>query len=151
MGVGVGVGVGVDMSMSMGMGMSMGIGRGRGVSVGVVGKQCLVGWRVSVYVSEKDRPRPQFKSLRLRQPPAPPHSIPATSSPFNSSDLRFRTYFITRFAAAAEISYEEDTFSSPSSSLSSDGLEISSLGISQEIVTALAKKGITKLFPIQVT
>ncbi|KAI3781051.1 hypothetical protein L2E82_11050 [Cichorium intybus] len=52
------------------------------------------------------------------------------------------------FAAAAEISYEEDTFSSSSSS-SSDGLEISSLGISQEIVTALAKKGITKLFPIQ--
>ncbi|GKA08027.1 transcription factor WER-like protein [Tanacetum coccineum] len=30
-----------------------------------------------------------------------------------------------------------------------DGLEVSSLGISQEIVNALAKKGITKLFPIQ--
>ncbi|KAJ8532029.1 hypothetical protein K7X08_011952 [Anisodus acutangulus] len=30
-----------------------------------------------------------------------------------------------------------------------EGLEISKLGISQEIVSALAKKGITKLFPIQ--
>nr|GEW09957.1 retrovirus-related Pol polyprotein from transposon TNT 1-94 [Tanacetum cinerariifolium] len=32
-----------------------------------------------------------------------------------------------------------------------DGLEVSKLGISQEIVNALAKKGITKLFPIQFT
>ena len=31
-----------------------------------------------------------------------------------------------------------------------DGLEISSLGIAPEIVSALKKKGITKLFPIQV-
>lgn len=31
-----------------------------------------------------------------------------------------------------------------------EGLEISKLGISSEIVYALAKKGITKLFPIQV-
>lgn len=31
-----------------------------------------------------------------------------------------------------------------------EGLEITKLGISQEIVSALAKKGITKLFPIQV-
>jgi ATP-dependent RNA helicase DDX21 len=31
-----------------------------------------------------------------------------------------------------------------------EGLEISRLGISQEIIGALAKKGITKLFPIQV-
>lgn len=31
-----------------------------------------------------------------------------------------------------------------------EGLEISKLGISQEIVSALEKKGITKLFPIQV-
>ncbi|XP_023762182.1 DEAD-box ATP-dependent RNA helicase 9, mitochondrial [Lactuca sativa] len=54
------------------------------------------------------------------------------------------------FAATAEISYEEDTISSSSSSSSSsDGLAISSLGIPQEIVNALAKKGITKLFPIQ--
>lgn len=31
-----------------------------------------------------------------------------------------------------------------------EGLEIAKLGISQEIVSALAQKGITKLFPIQV-
>lgn len=31
-----------------------------------------------------------------------------------------------------------------------EGLEIAKLGISSEIVSALAKKGITKLFPIQV-
>ncbi|KAI3718201.1 hypothetical protein L6452_19062 [Arctium lappa] len=47
------------------------------------------------------------------------------------------------YAVAADPSYEGDR------ATSSDGLEISKLGISQEIVTALAKKGITKLFPIQ--
>ncbi|KAL8234364.1 hypothetical protein R6Q59_020464 [Mikania micrantha] len=46
------------------------------------------------------------------------------------------------YAVAADPSYEDRVSSS-------DGLEISKLGISQEIVTALAKKGITKLFPIQ--
>ncbi|XP_071691389.1 DEAD-box ATP-dependent RNA helicase 53, mitochondrial-like [Rutidosis leptorrhynchoides] len=47
------------------------------------------------------------------------------------------------FAVAADPSYDGDT------AASSDGLEISKLGISQDIVSALAKKGITKLFPIQ--
>ncbi|KAI3736467.1 hypothetical protein L6452_16009 [Arctium lappa] len=47
------------------------------------------------------------------------------------------------YAVAAQISDDED------SSSSSGGLEVSKLGISHEIVTALAKKGITKLFPIQ--
>ncbi|KAL6976052.1 DEAD-box ATP-dependent RNA helicase 53, mitochondrial [Sarracenia purpurea var. burkii] len=37
----------------------------------------------------------------------------------------------------------------PSSATSDDGLEISKLGISEQIVSALSKKGITKLFPIQ--
>lgn len=31
-----------------------------------------------------------------------------------------------------------------------EGLEISKLGISQEVVSALARRGITQLFPIQV-
>nr|XP_043630648.1 DEAD-box ATP-dependent RNA helicase 53, mitochondrial-like [Erigeron canadensis]XP_043630653.1 DEAD-box ATP-dependent RNA helicase 53, mitochondrial-like [Erigeron canadensis] len=48
----------------------------------------------------------------------------------------------TSFAVAADVSDDEVVGSS-------DGLEVSKLGISQEIVTALAKKGITKLFPIQ--
>ncbi|KAI3499248.1 hypothetical protein L1887_35041 [Cichorium endivia] len=47
------------------------------------------------------------------------------------------------YAVAADQTYEGDR------ATSSDGLEISKLGINQEIVTALAKKGITKLFPIQ--
>lgn len=47
--------------------------------------------------------------------------------------------------AVADYSDEDKS----SSSSSGDGLEISKLAISQEIVTALAKKGITKLFPIQ--
>lgn len=32
-----------------------------------------------------------------------------------------------------------------------DGLEIAKLGISQEIISSLSKRGITKLFPIQVS
>lgn len=48
------------------------------------------------------------------------------------------------FAVAADHAYDGDR------GTSSDGLEISKLGINQEIVSALAKKGITKLFPIQV-
>ncbi|PIA44492.1 hypothetical protein AQUCO_01700233v1 [Aquilegia coerulea] len=40
-------------------------------------------------------------------------------------------------------------YSDQSSSSDDGGLEISKLGISQEIVTCLANKGITKLFPIQ--
>ncbi|XP_023751291.2 DEAD-box ATP-dependent RNA helicase 9, mitochondrial [Lactuca sativa] len=47
------------------------------------------------------------------------------------------------FAVAADHAYDGDR------GTSSDGLEISKLGINQEIVSALAKKGITKLFPIQ--
>ncbi|PIA57869.1 hypothetical protein AQUCO_00500053v1 [Aquilegia coerulea] len=43
----------------------------------------------------------------------------------------------------------EKTASFSSSDDDDEGLEISKLGISQEIVTCLANKGITKLFPIQ--
>ncbi|MCI33945.1 DEAD-box ATP-dependent RNA helicase 53-like, partial [Trifolium medium] len=47
--------------------------------------------------------------------------------------------------AAEAFPYEE-----PSKVVNSDdGLEIKKLGISQDIVSALEKKGITKLFPIQ--
>ncbi|KAI7730730.1 hypothetical protein M8C21_033364 [Ambrosia artemisiifolia] len=55
------------------------------------------------------------------------------------------------YAVAADPEYEEDEDNNNNikSSSSSDGLEICNLGISQEIVDALAKKGITKLFPIQ--
>lgn len=46
----------------------------------------------------------------------------------------------------AEIAVDVDRFSS-----TDEGLEISKLQVAPEIVSALAKKGITKLFPIQVT
>ncbi|KAM0041290.1 putative RNA helicase [Helianthus debilis subsp. tardiflorus] len=46
------------------------------------------------------------------------------------------------YAVATDSSYDDRASVS-------DGLEISKLGINQEIVDALAKKGITKLFPIQ--
>ncbi|KAK4492864.1 hypothetical protein RD792_000189 [Penstemon davidsonii] len=47
------------------------------------------------------------------------------------------------FAAANYAESDEEKVSND------DGLEISKLGISQDIVSALAQKGITKLFPIQ--
>lgn len=49
--------------------------------------------------------------------------------------------------AVADLS-DEDSKSGVASN--DEGLEISKLGISDEIVSALSKKGITKLFPIQV-
>ncbi|KAL2458288.1 DEAD-box ATP-dependent RNA helicase 53 [Forsythia ovata] len=49
--------------------------------------------------------------------------------------------------AVADLSDADDRRAS--SGGADDGLEISKLGISQEIVSTLARKGITKLFPIQ--
>lgn len=50
------------------------------------------------------------------------------------------------FAVDEYSSYDE----SSKGSADDEGLEIAKLGISQEIVSALSKKGISKLFPIQV-
>lgn len=62
-----------------------------------------------------------------------------------SGPLNFRASLVSQ----AEFAVEE--YDDASSSRSGDeGLEISKLGIAPEIVSALAKKGITKLFPIQV-
>lgn len=69
--------------------------------------------------------------------------------------------FKASLAPQAEYAVDEyDTFdeekglkgisSSNKNSVSDDGLEISKLGISKEIVTALESRGITRLFPIQV-
>lgn len=57
------------------------------------------------------------------------------------------------YAAAADFSDEDQTRGQGGSSggASDVGLEISKLGISEHIVSALAGKGITKLFPIQVS
>ncbi|CAK8538683.1 unnamed protein product [Lathyrus sativus] len=62
-----------------------------------------------------------------------------------SQPLLFRASSASRAGYAAEaFPFEEQ-----SKATGDDGLEIAKLGISQDIVSALEKKGITKLFPIQ--
>ncbi|XP_004491264.1 DEAD-box ATP-dependent RNA helicase 53, mitochondrial-like [Cicer arietinum] len=71
--------------------------------------------------------------------------LAARSFHSKSQPLLFRASLSSRAGFAAEaFPYEE-----PLKANSDDGLEIAKLGISQDIVSALAKKGITKLFPIQ--
>lgn len=53
------------------------------------------------------------------------------------------------FHAVADFA-DEDKSRGRGNTSSDDGLEISKLGINKQIVSALAEKGITKLFPIQV-
>lgn len=65
---------------------------------------------------------------------------------FLALPLRFRATDVTRADYAFD-NYEEDK---DSSKRGSDELEIAKLGISQDIVTQLANRGITKLFPMQV-
>ncbi|XP_021812552.1 DEAD-box ATP-dependent RNA helicase 53-like [Prunus avium] len=62
-----------------------------------------------------------------------------------SGPLNFRASTALSAEFAVDYSYDE----SSKKSGQDDGLEIAKLGISQDIVSALAKKGITKLFPIQ--
>ncbi|XP_050232774.1 DEAD-box ATP-dependent RNA helicase 53, mitochondrial-like [Mercurialis annua] len=77
------------------------------------------------------------------------HSNP--SSPSAGFSTHFREIhvksgpldFKAELAAAHDFGYEEDK------GKEEEGLEIGKLGISQEIVSALARRGITKLFPIQ--
>ncbi|XP_019434904.1 PREDICTED: DEAD-box ATP-dependent RNA helicase 53-like isoform X2 [Lupinus angustifolius] len=65
----------------------------------------------------------------------------------NSTPLNFHASSVSRagYAAVADYAVEEDT----KVNSADEGLEVAKLGISQEIVSALSKKGITKLFPIQ--
>ncbi|KAL6144078.1 hypothetical protein ACLB2K_054773 [Fragaria x ananassa] len=60
--------------------------------------------------------------------------------------LSFRASPTTMFGAQVALEDDYDVSSKPSGD---EGLEISRLGIDKEIVSALANKGITKLFPIQ--
>jgi hypothetical protein len=62
--------------------------------------------------------------------------------------LGFRATFATRAEFSVDELYEEEK--NGSSKKGDEGLEISKLGISDEIVSRLAKKEINKLFPIQV-
>ncbi|KAE9614855.1 hypothetical protein Lal_00036083 [Lupinus albus] len=64
----------------------------------------------------------------------------------NSTPLNFHASSVSRAAyAVADYPLEEAT----KVNSADEGLEVAKLGISQEIVSALSKKGITKLFPIQ--
>ncbi|KAB5551608.1 hypothetical protein DKX38_008919 [Salix brachista] len=75
------------------------------------------------------------------------HTSPAISRDFHvkSGPLEFKASSVTQAGiAVADYDYDEERVKG-----SEEGLEISNLGISPEIVNSLAKKGITKLFPIQ--
>ena len=63
-----------------------------------------------------------------------------------SGRLDFRASGVSQAENAVADYSDEDK----SSKAGDEGLEIAKLGIAEEIVSALAKKGITKLFPIQV-
>ncbi|XP_027344709.1 DEAD-box ATP-dependent RNA helicase 53, mitochondrial-like [Abrus precatorius] len=65
-----------------------------------------------------------------------------------SGPLSFRSSLVSRSAQHA-LKYDYSNDSEVCSVNGDEGLEIAKLGISQEIVDALAKKGIAKLFPIQ--
>lgn len=62
--------------------------------------------------------------------------------------MEFRATFATHAEFAVDELYED--VKNGASKKGDEGLEISKLGISDEIVSRLAKKGINKLFPIQV-
>lgn len=106
--------------------------------------------------------------LTLLNSPTNPHSFSTYTNPplINSttppSIFNFRRYIhnhvvldvratssVSRIAAEVDDFSDED-FKKGGSSKDEEGLEISKLGIADEIVKALSKKGITKLFPIQV-
>ncbi|KAK7300219.1 hypothetical protein RJT34_11059 [Clitoria ternatea] len=74
-------------------------------------------------------------------------SATVTSRTFHStpSPLSFRSSFPHR----AEYAVDDFPYEEAAKGSTDEGLEIAKLGISQEIVSALAKKGIAKLFPIQ--
>ncbi|CAI8600802.1 unnamed protein product [Vicia faba] len=61
-----------------------------------------------------------------------------------SGPLNFHSSLVSRGAQLA-VDYDDDAQHDEGD----EGLEIAKIGISKEIVNALAKKGITKLFPIQ--
>jgi ATP-dependent RNA helicase DDX21 len=86
-------------------------------------------------------------------------SLPLSSAVYGKGDrlfhaksgpLNFHSSLVSRGSQLA-VDYDDAQHDEGFSSGNGDeGLEIAKLGISKEIVNALAKKGIAKLFPIQV-
>ncbi|GAU12604.1 hypothetical protein TSUD_132140, partial [Trifolium subterraneum] len=68
-----------------------------------------------------------------------------------SGPLNFHSSLVSRVARGAQLAVDYDDAHDDEgfSGNGDEGLEIAKLGISKEIVNALAKKGIAKLFPIQ--
>ena len=58
--------------------------------------------------------------------------------------------FRASYVHSAEYAVDDYSFEEGVKGNSDEGLDISKLGIAQDIVSSLAKRGITKLFPIQV-
>ncbi|XP_078163851.1 DEAD-box ATP-dependent RNA helicase 53, mitochondrial-like [Carex rostrata] len=73
--------------------------------------------------------------------------VPRREIHFSRGPLKFRATFTTHAEFAVDELYED--VKNGASKKGDEGLEISKLGISDEIVSRLAKKGINKLFPIQ--
>ena len=74
------------------------------------------------------------------------------TEPFISNQpLNFKASSSSLAEYAAIADYEFEASSSSSSPKADEGLEVAKLGISQEIISTLAKRGITKLFLIQVS
>ncbi|WVZ91206.1 hypothetical protein U9M48_037409 [Paspalum notatum var. saurae] len=84
---------------------------------------------------------------------APPPTLPAAAAAwFHSAPawLGFRETGPAGAAARPEFAApDEGQFYDAGAAVAAEGLEIAKLGISSQIVDRLAKKGITKLFPIQ--
>lgn len=71
---------------------------------------------------------------------------------FSTTPLEIRASSVLKAEYAVDdFSDEEKDSGKKDGGVSDEGLEISKLGIDEEIVKSLSKKGITKLFPIQVT
>jgi hypothetical protein len=76
-----------------------------------------------------------------------PFGVEAKGIHFQSGPLDFRASMVSQ--AGFAISESSERRVGDSESVGGDGLAISELGISPEIVKALSSKGIEKLFPIQ--
>ncbi|KAF8413466.1 hypothetical protein HHK36_001453 [Tetracentron sinense] len=87
---------------------------------------------------------------RSRAPPKLGFCFGVRDFHFSTGPLEFRASSVSRAEYAVDDFLDEEKSSGKKvGGVSDEGLEISKLGISQEIVSTLAKKGITKLFPIQ--
>ncbi|KAI4318918.1 hypothetical protein MLD38_032572 [Melastoma candidum] len=98
--------------------------------------------------------QPSSPSAVLDRPPPPlPTPTPGVRgfhAPALPLGFRNTPAASSKFAVADYDSYEDDrTATTHVSGADGEGLEIANLGIAEEIVSALGKKGITKLFPIQ--